>query len=117
MKRLKSVTLSVFIALALAPVHAEENNRMRIHVPFAFFAAGKALPPGDYILEETSESGVVMIHGRGQGGSVALLTRSVDSKPADEPGAKFVTIDGQKYLNQIDLINGTARATLSHASK
>jgi hypothetical protein len=117
MKRLKSVTLCVFTALVLAPVHAEDNNRIRIHVPFPFFAAGKALPAGDYVLQENSESGVVMVHGRGQAGSVALLTRSVDSKAADEPGAKFVTIDGQKHLDQIDMNDGTARAPLSRTSK
>jgi hypothetical protein len=115
MRFLNLVTVSVFIALALASVHAEDKNSLRIHVPFPFVAAGKALPPGDYILQASGESGMVIVHGAA--GSVALLTRSTEPKQADEPGVRFVSIDGQNYLDQIELTDGTARATLSHFSK
>lgn len=117
MKLLNLVTLSVFTALVLAPVHAEDNSSIRIHVRFPFVAAGKALPPGDYVLQEISESGLMMIHGHSEADSVALLTRSADAKPKDEPGARFISIGGQKYLDQVELTDGTTRATLSRLPK
>jgi hypothetical protein len=117
MKLFTLLTVSVFTALALAPVHAEDNNSLRIHVPFAFVVAGKALPPGDYTLQENNESGLVMVRGRGETGSVVLLTRSADAKTSDEPGVRFVSIDGQRYLDQIELSDGTARAILPRLAK
>ncbi len=117
MKLLKLVTLSVFTALVVAPVHAQNNSSIRIHVPFAFVAGGKALPAGDYILQQTSDSGVIVVMGTGEAHSVALFTRSADTKNTDEPGARFTSIDGQKYLAQIELNDGTARAVLSGLAK
>ena len=117
MKLLNLVTPGVFIALALAPAHAEDNNGIRIHVPFSFIAAGKAMPAGDYVVQEVNDSGLLMVHGRGESNSVALLTRSADAKAKDLPGAKFISIDGQKYLDQVELTDGTARAALSHLPK
>ena len=117
MKLLKLVTLSVFTALVLAPVHAENNSTIRIHVPFPFIAGSKALPAGKYIVQQTSDSGLVMVYGRGEAHSVALMTRLADARPTDEPGARFTSIDGQKYLDQIELTDGTARAVLPRLSK
>jgi hypothetical protein len=117
MKLLKLVTLSVFTALVLASVHAENNRTIRIHVPFPFIAGSKALPAGEYIVQQTSDSGLVMVYGRGEAHSAALMTRLADAKPTDEPGARFTSIDGQKYLDQIELADGTARAVLPRLPK
>src|SRR5258708_15701191 len=117
MKLFKLLALSVFTALALAPVHAESNSSIRINVPFPFIAGGKALPAGEYIVQKTSDSGLLVVYGRGEDHSVALMTRSAEARPTDEPGARFTSIDGQKYLDQIELTDGTARAILPRLSK
>ena len=105
MKSLKLFTLSVFFALATAPMHAELNV-LRIHAPFAFVVAGKELPAGDYLIEQTSETGVLLI--RGQGGSMMVLTTSGEPARRD-PGALFTTAGGEKYLKQVQLLGGPAR--------
>ena len=113
MKFSKLFTLSVFFALALAPMHAE-TNLVRIHAPFAFVVAGKELPAGDYLIEQTSETGVLLI--RGQGGSMMVLTTSGEPDVRHYPGASFATAGGEKYLTKVRLLGGPTRVVM-HAQK
>lgn len=117
MKLVKLFVTSVSIALAFAPVHAQTNTLVRLQVPFGFIAGTQEMPAGDYTIEQTSESGVMMVRGQGVGHTVALLTMLVQAKSTDEPGAKFVTVQGQKYLNRVELTDGTARAIVMHSTK
>jgi hypothetical protein len=113
----KLLTAGVLFMLALAPMRAQSNGFLRVQIPFSFVAAGKELPAGEYTIQQTSESGIVIIHGVSEGRTVALHTMFVWSSRLEEPGAKFTTVAGQKYLDQIEMPDGTVRALLPHSAK
>ena len=117
MKLFTLVTASVLIALAFAPVHAATNSGVRVNVPFAFVAGGRELPAGEYIIEQGTDSGLMMIHGRGAGHSTAFLTMTAATKTNDEPGVKFISVRGQKRLDRVELNDGTVRAVLKPPTK
>ena len=70
MKMSKLLTAGVLFVLALAPMRAQSNGFLRVQIPFSFVAAGKELPAGDYTIQQTSESGIMIIHGASEGRTV-----------------------------------------------
>lgn len=117
MKISKLLTAGVLGVLALAPIRAQSNGFLRVQIPFSFIAAGKELPAGDYTIQQNSESGIIIIHGVSEGRTVSLPTMFVWSNRSEEPGAKFTTVAGQKYLDRIEMPDGTVRALLPHSAK
>ena len=117
MKMSKLLTAGVLFVLAVAPMRAQSNGFLRVQVPFSFVAAGKELPAGVYTIQQNSESGIMIIHGVGEGRTVALPTMLVWTNGSEEPGAKFSTVAGQKYLDRIEMPDGTVRALLPHSAK
>lgn len=117
MKLSKLLTLSVFTALALAPVRAQNNGWVRVQVPFSFVAGGRTLPPGTYTIEQTSGSGLVMVHRLGDGNAAAVMTIPVVAGPETDPGARFVTVAGQKYLDRVELTDGSVHAVIARSAK
>jgi hypothetical protein len=74
--------LSAFATMGLA-----ENVTIRI--PFAFSAAGKSLPAGEYTFQEESP-GVMVVTGATPGSSMLMLTRGGDASVlADKAGVTF----------------------------
>jgi hypothetical protein len=113
----KLLTAGVLFVLALAPMRAQNNGFLRVQVPFSFVAAGKELPAGEYTIQQTSESGIVIIHGAGEGRTVVSPTMFVWASGSEEPGAKFTTVAGQKYLDRIEMPDGSVRALMPHLGK
>ena len=111
------VTCSVFVALALVPVRAQSNSLVRVQVPFAFTAGGKTLPAGTYTIEQTSESGLMMVHAVAGGQAAAVMTVPVVTNADTDPGARFITVAGHKYLDRIEMTDGSVRAVLAHSPR
>ena len=116
MKLFKLFTLGVFFALILATAQAQ-SNAVRIHAPFPFVVAGKGFPAGYYIIEQSGEAGVLLIHGEGH--AVAVLTSSSESSTLaqHEPGVRFTSTGGERYLRQVQLLGGPARVVLTNPAK
>ena len=116
MKLLKLFTIGVFFALAVATAQAE-SNAVRIHAPFPFVVAGKEFPAGYYIFEQSGEGGVLLIHGEGR--AIAVLTASTESplSARREPGVRFTSAGGEKYLKQVQMLGGPARVVLANPAK
>jgi len=117
MKLSKLLTAGVLFVLAIAPMRAQNNGFLRVQIPFSFVAAGKELPAGEYTIQQTSESGIMIIHGLHEGRTVAAPTMFVWTSGSQEPGAKFTTVAGQKYLDRIEMPDGSVRALLPHLAK
>jgi hypothetical protein len=45
------VTLSLFVALAVMPVHAQIQDAIRVSIPFAFVVGDKTMPAGEYTIK------------------------------------------------------------------
>ncbi len=108
----KIFTTSAIFALSLVSGHAQSGEAVRVHIPFSFVAAGRELPAGDYVLEQSGEGGSWLLHGRSS--SVGLLTSFEGENTTDTVGAEFATSAGQKYLDGIRLGDGTVRHVLYH---
>ncbi len=59
-----------------------------IHVPFAFIAAGKTMPAGDYSVTKNS-AGVLVMIGETPNASVLMMTRDGEVEKTDKPGVTF----------------------------
>jgi len=111
----KMFTSSAILALSLVSGHAQSGETVHIHVPFSFMAAGRELPAGDYIFEQSGQGGSWLIHG--QASSVGLLTSFGGPNASDSAAAEFSVSDGHKYLDEIRLPDGTVRHVLYRATK
>ncbi|MGA2598351.1 MAG: hypothetical protein ABSH09_15335 [Bryobacteraceae bacterium] len=111
----KIFTTSAILALSLVSGHAQSGETVHVRIPFSFIAAGRELPAGDYVFEQSGEGGSWLIHG--QGSSVGLLTSFGGSNASEATAAEFSVSAGHKYLDEIRLPDGTVRHVLYHATK
>jgi hypothetical protein len=111
----KIFTTSAIFTLSLVSGHAQSGESVRVHVPFSFMAAGRELPAGDYVFEQSGQGGSWLIHG--QASSVGLLTSFGGANVGDAAAAEFSVSAGHKYLDEIRLPDGTVRHVLYHAGK
>ena len=108
-------TLSVRAALLLGGLgtlglaaHAS-SLIAKVSVPFEFAAGGAMLPAGEYTVDMSEISGVVLLHGA-SGHSVALLT-TLSGALSSTPTSKliFERRDGMAYLSAVQLSGETAQ--------
>ena len=60
-----------------------------LRIPFAFTAAGKSLPAGEYTFQEGSP-GVMVVTSAAPGSSILMLTRGGETSPVtDKAGVTF----------------------------
>jgi hypothetical protein len=108
----KIFTTSAIFALSLVSGHAQPGETVRVHIPFSFIAAGRELPAGDYVIEQSGDAGAWLLHGRSS--SVGFLTYSGNGR-SSETGAQFSVSSGHKYLDGIHLNDGSVRQVLYRA--
>jgi hypothetical protein len=96
---LRSVLLLGSLGALTMAAHAQSATAK---VPFEFTASGALLPAGDYTVDTSEFSGVIMLHGS-TGNSVTLLTTF---SGATGPGASAKLIfdrrDGMLYLSAVE---------------
>jgi hypothetical protein len=88
-------------------------------VPFEFAAGGAMLPPGEYSVDVSELSGVIVLHGS-TGNSVALITTLSDAL-SHTTTAKliFERRDGMAYLSAVAWQdrNASVTAVFKHVTK
>jgi hypothetical protein len=91
----------------------------RASVPFEFAAGGAMLPAGQYTVDVSNISGVILLHGSA-GNSVALLSAFTGAVP-DKTAAKliFERRDGMAYLSAVEWPGQTMQvmSVFKHVSK
>jgi hypothetical protein len=91
------------ILLASAFSVAGFAETLTVKVPFAFSAAGRSLPAGEYTFSEET-TGVLVINGSAPGTSMLMLTRGGSAEaPAERTG---VTFSDSKSLTCIKMPDG-----------
>jgi hypothetical protein len=102
MKLLKT-TLSFAILAACAATMNAESALVDVHVPFAFEAAGKAMPAGTYTIGQPTSGGVIMI--RGDKANSAALVLAVNAGPTvgNKAGVTFKHVGSAVVLSTIEV--------------
>lgn len=93
--------------LALSVSMSAASAAVKVHVPFAFIAGSRTLPAGDYVIEESGESGVLLVRGTAPGASVAVLT--VTAPSTSRIGVTFRREASGLYLSRVELAGASAR--------
>ena len=96
-----------------------QSSIAKANVPFEFAAGGAMMAPGQYTLEVTDLSGVILLHGE-DGNSVALLS-TFSGAVSDAKNAKliFVKRNGMAYLSAVELPGQTVQvmSAFKHVTK
>ena len=98
MKSTMTKTILLFATFAIAGF----AEAMTINVPFAFSAAGKTFPAGEYCFQEET-AGVLVITGSTPGSSMLTLTRSSRDP---EPAKAGLTFSATRALSTISMPDG-----------
>lgn len=90
-------TLSLFLLLAVASVHAQSSQRVVADIPFDFVASDRTLPAGRYTIKRTTNiSGAMEINGDGTG-TLCLMRATESSQPRNRTELVFHRY-GEKYF-------------------
>ena len=104
---------------ALSLTANAQSGTVKATVPFEFAAGGAMLPPGEYSVDITDMSGVIVLHGSA-GNSVALLTTFSGAVP-NTTNARFIfeRRDGVVYLSSVEWPNQSAHviSVFKHVTK
>ena len=90
--------------LVFATLHLAADSSVTAHIPFAFSAAGRTMPAGEYTVQQISP-GVVCLAGTDPSDRVLLLASSV-SHEASPPGATFDRSGAMPQLTGISSFGG-----------
>jgi hypothetical protein len=96
-----------------------QSSIAKANVPFEFAAGGTMMAPGQYTVEVTDLSGVILLHGEA-GNSVALLaTPSGAASSGTIAKLIFEKRDGMAYLSSVQLPGQTAQvmSVFRHVTK
>lgn len=99
---LKVLMAAVFTTVGLvsaSPARADE--RLTAKVPFDFIVGSSRFPAGNYVVTETSTSGVFLIANPDSRHSAFVLTNADSSKASGQPELVFRRYEGQNFLSQI----------------
>jgi hypothetical protein len=81
-----------------------ESTTVRANIPFSFIAAGRIMPAGEYLIQEASESGVLIVKGPGPGSAIAVLTiAGPTAADASEAGLSFARSASGVYLSKVQM--------------
>jgi hypothetical protein len=115
---MRSVLLLGSLGVASMAANAQ-SGVTTAKVPFEFTAGGAVFPQGEYMVEVTDLSGVIVLRGA-TGNSVALITTfSGATGPATSAKLIFDRRDGMLYLSSVEWPNQSARVVspFKHATK
>jgi hypothetical protein len=100
-KQMLFLAILGLIAAFAVVAQAQTNDILRVNIPYPFMVAGKELPAGDYIIQRTGNTNLVLII-RGENPKTSMqldvLTR-IDGRSEIEPNARIVLdkYDGNHY--------------------
>ncbi len=111
--RFLKLMLLVSCLLAFTVALNAQSEVVTVHVPFAFEAAGKLLPAGNYRVDREEATNVLVIHGT-SGNSAAFLTMAVEQAgPANSASLLFEREGGTLVLSEIRLPGQQSRILLA----
>jgi len=99
------ITLSLFVALSVAPVCAQFQAPMTVNIPFAFVVGDKTMPAGEYTFKPANDAGLysrLLIRSK-DGKTVAIISTGVIKAKAvqEEATVAFNRYGDQYFLYQI----------------
>jgi hypothetical protein len=99
LKVLMVAALTTVGLVSASPARADE--RLTANVPFDFIAGSSRFPAGNYVVAETSTSGVFLIASADSRHSAFVLTNADSPKGSGQPELVFRRYEGQNFLSQI----------------
>jgi hypothetical protein len=102
-------TRAGFAALALGALAfgADPGSTLRAIVPFEFVVGGQKLPAGEYTIQESLESGMLVLHLVGSKQTLMLLSEPAGVNVSDrEPGLVFERRNGEARLVRMQPSSG-----------
>jgi hypothetical protein len=103
----KHLTPKVMIATALAAIGlavaspARADERLTANVPFEFIVGHVRLPAGNYVISETSTSGVLVVQSADRRHNVLVLTNGDSGKAPAQPELVFKRFEGDNFLFRV----------------
>lgn len=101
------LTMKVWMAMALTVIGvataspARADERLSANVPFDFIVGHLRFPAGNYVITETSTSGVLAIESANSKHHVFVLTNPDSGKAPAQPELVFKRFEGQNFLSRI----------------
>ena len=97
-----SVVFGAVAFLTITSAQAQQSEKLSVTIPFDYYAGGKVLPAGDYIVSDGIATGVVMLRSRTQGQAVMLPTHNVASaRPQNNAKLIFHRYGNRYFLSEI----------------
>lgn len=99
------------VALCIATVaFAQTGNSLRVTVPFDFIASGQKMPAGDYLVEESGQSGTLILHAINAKQSAIVIGEPASLRVRDHaPSLRFERHNGEIHLVRVNDVNGPSR--------
>ena len=94
------------VLLSAMAAHAQYQDQAKVTVPFAFTAAGKILPAGEYRVKFNETARLVTL--TGENGTVSLLSSYADAQTDPRTFLQFKRVGSQWVLQQV-AISGTSQ--------
>jgi frataxin-like iron-binding protein CyaY len=108
------------MTLAFAPAHAQSAGSLSVTIPFAFAAAGKTLPAGDYYIRRTLDGARVIVRIESKDGSTSVYAQTHDVQTRqiqDESKLVFNKYGEQFYLSQVWAAGRSSGEELTRSSQ
>lgn len=102
--------LGIFLAFAVASVHAQAPSKVEVNIPFEFSAGKTTLQPGRYTIKRMSANNVTLRSADGK--SSVILNAPVTDTSSDPNAVERVVFEryGDQYaLSQVWLTADTGR--------
>src|SRR5579859_3464331 len=97
-----SVVMSAIAFFTITSAQAQPSEKLSVTIPFDYYAGGKVLPAGDYIVSDGIATGVMMLRSRTQGQTVLLPTHNVaSSRPQVDAKLIFHRYGNRYFLSEI----------------
>ena len=87
------------VLLSAMAAHAQYQDKANVTVPFAFTAAGKTFPAGEYRVKFDESVRVVTL--TGESGTVSLLSSYADAQTDPRTFLQFKQVGGQWFLREV----------------
>lgn len=85
--KVRTIVVSLSLALCAAPVFGADSINLRVSVPFDFTVGKTVFPAGDYRISEQETNGIITIEGAK--GAAMTLTSNGDMDQRETPGLSF----------------------------
>lgn len=96
------------IAFCIATVaFAQVGSSLRVTVPFDFIVSGQKMPAGDYLVEDSGQSGALILHAITSKQSAIVIGEPSSLRASDHaPSLKFERHNGEVHLVRVNDANG-----------